>query len=202
MILIRCRRVASALLISALAVLSSAAPAGAHGGNGTFTIESSTPDATGVRFVVRLVWDNDGHPAADATVTAVAIGQDVVATPVPMTFTDDGRYTATVPPPDASTWTVRFTAINPTGTGEAPGSEVLAQAPPTTAAETTLVPIDPSSTTGGPETTYTTSSTPGPTAATDTSGNDSDGLLVPVLAVAAIAGIVAVVFAVRRSRSH
>jgi hypothetical protein len=107
-------------------------PAVAHEGKGIVTVEASHPaGATAVHYIVRVTWEDDGHPAEDATVTAAAIGGDgTTLTPVTLApADDDGRYAGVVEYPEAGSWTVRFTSIDPTGTAER--SEEIA--PPATA---------------------------------------------------------------------
>jgi hypothetical protein len=107
-------------------------PAVAHEGKGIVTVEASHPaGAAAVHYIVRVTWEDDGHPAADATVTAAAIGSDgTTLTPVTLApADDDGRYAGVVEYPEAGSWTVRFTSIDPTGTAER--SEEIA--PPATA---------------------------------------------------------------------
>ncbi|HMG41898.1 MAG TPA: hypothetical protein VK611_11245 [Acidimicrobiales bacterium] len=131
------------LLVAVLATLgvavAAAPPASAHEGPGILTFETDTPSGTSHRMVVRLVWENDGHPAArETTITATPVGPDAVAlTPVAMTpVDDDGRFEATVDLARPGAWTVRVTAINPSGTIEVP-VDVAAPATTTTAPATT-----------------------------------------------------------------
>jgi hypothetical protein len=107
-------------------------PAGAHDGKGIVTVEASHPaGAAAVHYIVRVTWEDDGHPAAEATVTAAAVGGNgTTLTPVTLApADDDGRYAGVVEYPEAGSWTVRFTSIDPTGTAER--SEEIA-APATT----------------------------------------------------------------------
>lgn len=109
----------------AVALLGPASPAAAHEGGGTLTVESAeSTDSGSVRYVVRLIWNNDGHPAAaaDTTMTAVPVGADGTAqTPVTLDpVDDDGRFAATVEFSSPGAWTVRFTAITPEATLEVP----------------------------------------------------------------------------------
>lgn len=128
---------ASSLL--AVAVISS--PAGAHEGTAVITVESQTVEGTSVDYVVRAVWDNDGHAAADATATVVAdspTGERLG--PVPMEPTDDdGRYTATLDFPSPGDWNVRFTVVTPPGTLEITQTVPSTDAPVATT-ETTADP--------------------------------------------------------------
>lgn len=130
------RRLA-ALAVAALALVlglgaGAAAPAGAHDGDAVIAVEAAHPAGTGVHYIVRVTWQNDGHAAADATVTATAVGSDgTQLTPVTLTSADsDGRYSGVVDFPAPGSWTVRITSIEPTGTVEQP--QVVAP-PPTTA---------------------------------------------------------------------
>lgn len=118
------RSIAARLLVVAVAsaffAIAAASPAAAHDGTAVITAESQTIQGTSVEYVVRAVWDNDGHAAADATATVVAESPsgDRVG-PVPMEPTDDdGRYAATVDFPSPGDWNVRFTVVTPPGTLE------------------------------------------------------------------------------------
>ena len=65
-----------------------------------------------MRYEVELVFVADGHPAADATVTAVAELAGATVGPVTMQPTGaDGHYTATLTFPSAGQWNVRFTGV-------------------------------------------------------------------------------------------
>ena len=148
----------------AVALLGPASPAAAHEGGGTLTVESAeSTDSGSVRYVVRLIWNNDGHPAAaaDTTMTAVPVGADGTAqTPVTLDpVDDDGRFAATVEFSSPGAWTVRFTAITPEATLEVPQQ------------------IDPPPTTTSTAAPSTTSSEAGvPTTATDApEDEDEDG---------------------------
>ena len=132
------RRLA-ALAIAALALVlglgaGPAAPAGAHDGDAVITVEAAHPAGTGVHYIVRVTWADDGHAAADATVTATAVGTDgSQLTPVTLAPADsDGRYAGVVEYPAPGSWTVRITSIDPTGTVEQ-AQEVTP--PPTTEPE-------------------------------------------------------------------
>lgn len=131
------RRLARVLAVAALALVlgllaGAPAPAGAHDGDAVITVEAAHPAGTGVHYIVRVTWQDDGHPAADATVTATAVGTDgTQLTPVTLTPSDsDGRYAGVVDFPSPGSWTVRITSIDPTGTLEQ-AQEVAP--PPTTA---------------------------------------------------------------------
>jgi hypothetical protein len=119
------RVLAVAGLLAAVGLLmagSPVPPAGAHEGTAVITIEGVHPAGTQVHYVVRVTWENDGHAAADATVTATAVaGSGEQLTPVTLTPVDsDGRYEGIVEYPSAGSWTVRITSIDPTGTLEQP----------------------------------------------------------------------------------
>lgn len=139
-----------ATVVAAVLLLVPASPAAAHEGSGTITVEEADPATdTAVRYVVRLTWNNDGHPAAaDATtITAVPAGGDGVAlTPVTLEpVDDDGRFAATVEFPDPGAWTVRFTAISPEATLEVP-QQIEPPATPSSAPTTTTSSEAPTTT--------------------------------------------------------
>jgi len=115
--------------------LGAAPPAAAHEGEAVIAVETVEPTDLSVRYVVRVTWSNDGHPATDAVVTATAVAPDgTQTTPVTMTPIDaDGRYEGTVEHPAPGAWTVRFTVVEPPGTLDHP-VELAAPAPTTTAA--------------------------------------------------------------------
>lgn len=111
-----CKILLLATMLTAGAPLSAAS---ADEGPGTLTLESADEvSASEVRYVVRLTYIGDGHPARDATVTATAIDAEGSAqTPIPMTVADqDGRYEGTIAFPSSGEWTVRFTAVLPPAT--------------------------------------------------------------------------------------
>jgi hypothetical protein len=95
-------------------------PAGAQEGRGIITLEATHPAGTSVHFIVRVTWEDDGRPAADAVVTATAVGSDgTQLTPVTLApADDDGRYANAIEFGSPGSWTVRFTSTNPTGTAE------------------------------------------------------------------------------------
>jgi hypothetical protein len=116
------------LLAAALATLTATAlvlglaagPAGAHDGDAVIAVEGVHPAGQSIHYIVRVTWANDGHAAVDATVTATGIAADgTQLTPVPLAPADaDGRYAGVIDYPAAGAWTVRITAIDPTGTIE------------------------------------------------------------------------------------
>lgn len=144
------RRSTLVVLAIGFVLLAPVSSVAAHEGGGTISVESADPasDAS-VRYVVRLIWDNDGHPAAaaDTTMTAVAVGDDgSTQTPVALEpVDDDGRFAATVEFPDPGRWTVRFTAVSPEATLEVPQQ---IDPPPTTstAAPSTTSEVTPAAT--------------------------------------------------------
>lgn len=111
---------AATLVAATLATVLPAAPAGAHEGSGVLTVEGVHPAGTSVHYVVRLTWENDGHAATGASVTATAVAADgTQLTPVPLPPVDqDGRYAGLVEFGEPGPWTVRFTSVDPTGTAE------------------------------------------------------------------------------------
>jgi hypothetical protein len=95
-------------------------PAGAHDGEGMITLEAAHPAGTSVHFIVRVTWENDGHPATDSFVTATARGSDgTQLTPVTLApIDDDGRYANAIDFGSPGSWTVRFTSTDPTAAAE------------------------------------------------------------------------------------
>jgi hypothetical protein len=95
-------------------------PAGAQQGEGIINLEAAHPAGTSVHFIVRVTWENDGHPATDSVVTATARGRDgTELTPVTLAPIDDeGRYAGAIDFGSPGTWMVRFTSSDPTATAE------------------------------------------------------------------------------------
>jgi hypothetical protein len=95
-------------------------PAGAQQGEGIINLEAAHPAGTSVHFIVRVTWENDGHPATDSVVTATARGRDgTELTPVTLAPIDDeGRYADAIDFGSPGTWMVRFTSSDPTATAE------------------------------------------------------------------------------------
>jgi hypothetical protein len=194
----------AAALALALGLVAVAGPADAHDGDAVIAVEAAHPAGTGVHYIVRVTWQDDGHPAADATVTATAVGADgTQLTPVTLAAADgDGRYAGVVEFPSPGSWTVRITSIEPTGTVEQP-QEVTA--PPTTE------PVEGGSevTTGQAADDEAGGFAPaddgtGESTAQGTEGADSDdGMPVFLIAAAAIVVVIGAVTAVniiRRNR--
>jgi hypothetical protein len=142
----RSRRLLATVLPAVAAVLTlgiAAVPAGAHDGDAVITVEAVHPAGQSIHYIVRVTWQNDGHAAVDATVTATGIAADgTQLTPVPLAPADaDGRYSGAVEYPAAGAWTVRITAIDPTGTIEQP-QDVVATATTQAPNVTTGAPAD------------------------------------------------------------
>jgi hypothetical protein len=188
-----------------------AGPAGAHEGDAVLTVEVH-PAGQSIHYIVRVTWANDGHPAADATVTATAVAADgTQLTPVPLAPADaDGRYAGAVEYPAPGAWTVRITSINPTGTIEQP-QEVIAtattQAPDVTTGEATdggFAPADDGTGASADESGDSADDAAQAPAADDTSDGD-DGfpvLLVVAAAAVALIGAVTAVNIIRRTRTN
>jgi hypothetical protein len=124
--------------LAAVVLVGVSVPVSAHEGDGIITVESGDVTGSVATYQVRLTWQNDGHPALDATVTATALraADGQAQTPVSMSPADeDGRYRASLElaPGD---WTVRFTSVTPAGTTEVPLS-IAELATTTTDATTT-----------------------------------------------------------------
>jgi hypothetical protein len=104
----------------AAAGLQLAPPAGAQQGEGIINLEAAHPAGTSVHFIVRVTWENDGHPATDSVVTATARdGNGTELTPVTLAPIDDeGRYANAIDFGSPGTWMVRFASSEPTATSE------------------------------------------------------------------------------------
>jgi hypothetical protein len=209
-------RRAAALAATALALAlglaagPAAAPAGAHEGDAVITIEAAHPAGTSVHYIVRVTWEDDGHPAADATVTATGVSPDgEQLTPVTLAPSDDdGRYAGIVEYPAAGTWTVRITSIDPTGSAE--------QAQEVTAPATTAPAEDGGAGTGGSDEGFapaddgTGGSAGGDeddsATSPDAAGDDSDSGMPIYLLVAAgavvVIGALTAVSVIRRNRAE
>jgi hypothetical protein len=112
----------AAALLAGIALL--AVPAAAHErettheGHGVIVVEGRHPVSPGaIRYVVRVTWSADQHPATDANVMATAISPvGISSTPVVLQPLDyDGRYGGTVALPSDGAWTVRLTSATPPG---------------------------------------------------------------------------------------
>jgi hypothetical protein len=117
---LRSLMIAVAVAALAAAGLLLAPAAGAQQGEGIINLEAAHPAGTSVHFIVRVTWENDGHPATDAVVTATARDSDgAELTPVTLAPIDDeGRYANAIDFGSPGTWTVRFTSSEPTATSE------------------------------------------------------------------------------------
>lgn len=176
-------RLLAAAVLAAAALGGVTASVAAHEGEGTIEVVMAEPSGPlAVTYRVRLTFVADGHPAGDATVTAVAQRTGAGSTtPVTMTpGTDAGIYEGTVTFPDAGDWTVRFTAVTPPATLER--TETVTS-PPTTASPSTTA--GSSATTGRSPTTATPPDT-------EEADDDGDG---PPLAPFVVSGIIGVAVA-------
>jgi len=197
-----------ATAVAAVTLLASGGPAGAHEGDAIIQLQAAHPAGSSVHFIVMVTWENDGHPAVDATVTATALsiaGEQL--TPVALAPEGgEGVYGGAVEFPSSGLWTVRFTSIDPDGT--------LEQVQEVNVAPTTVPTTAPAE--GDSEVTVGTEADPGfapeddgtgasaaegdQTAADD--GSD-DGLplwLIALAAVVVVGGAIAAVRTMRRSR--
>lgn len=174
-----------------------AVPVGAHEGRGIVEVEATHPSGPSVHYIVRVTWEDDGHAATDAIVTAAAVGEDGNAlTPVTLApADDDGRYQGVVDFPGAGDWTVRFTSIDPTGTVEharrvTAATTTAGDAPPTAADGGGFAPADDGTGEGADE------------AAAGSGGSGGMPVwLVILAAVVALGGLVTAIALVRRHRS-
>lgn len=194
---------AAAGLLAVLAVGAGVAPAAAHDGDAVIVIEAAHPEGMSIHYIVRVTWQDDGHPAADATVTATAVGGGgTQLTPVPLhPADDDGRYAGVVEYPSPGSWTVRVTAVRPTGSVE---EEQVVAPPPaeeetaddgtaTTAADDGFAPADDGTGAAGSEN--------GEQAASEGDGGSGmPVLLIVVAALVVVGGAVAAVATIRRHR--
>ena len=195
-----------ATAVAALALVAGGPPAGAHEGDAVIELEAAHPAGSSVHFIVRVTWEDDGHPATDATVTATAVslaGDQLTPVALPAED-DDGRYSGPVEFPSAGVWTVRFTSIDPTGTLEQIQEVgVSPSTVPTTAADgESEVTVGTEADTGfAPEEDGTGSSgEDGEAAAAD---GDDGGLpvwLIVLAAVVVVGGAVAALGTIRRHR--
>lgn len=180
------RALLAAMLFVGLALAWSAGPAAAHDGKGLITVENEAIDGTTADITVRVTWSSDGHPALDATVTAVVVASDGSSgTPVALSpLDDDGRYRGTVELPGSGRWTVRFTSIDPTGTIEAS----MAAATPETVPGSSTAPPSPTEATSPTTADEAAASEQGPSSSGGT-GDDGRGVLV-ASGIAAVAIVV------------
>lgn len=168
------------------------AVAGAHEGKAIITVDTATPGDRAVSYELLVVWDNDGHPAKDATVTAVATRADGAdAGPVAMqSVDDDGHYTGTLEFPSDGEWTVRFTVVEPPGTLDVAQSVTSFTTSSAQVASTMTVPV----TTAVP--------TSEPTVATDSSGSAAIWIIAAAAALVSGGAVVADLVLRRRRRTR
>ena len=62
-----------ATAVAAITLLAAGGPAGAHEGDAVIELQATHPADSSVHFIVMVTWEDDGHPAVDATVTATAL---------------------------------------------------------------------------------------------------------------------------------
>ncbi|MHB1137354.1 MAG: hypothetical protein ACYC2O_00255 [Microthrixaceae bacterium] len=112
-----------ALVAVVAGVWAGVTPASAHDDVGEMTVTSSVQSGPAtVRLEVGLVYDNDGHLAEDATVTAELTGPDgATVGPVPLERVDQDSalYGADVQVPSAGTWAATISSTGPTATATA-----------------------------------------------------------------------------------
>ena len=184
-------------LALAAVVLGGADVAGAHGDAGELTVtraEQSGPDR--IDLEVGVVHSDDGHIASGATVTATLVGPagDTVG-PVPLRQLDpeSSLYAAEVQVSGPGSWAIAIDSTNPDAGTQTEVDVIESPADDTTTTEapaTTEVPDDG---------TDSAADTPLDATATDAdSGSDSRWLLIGA-AVAAVALVAIVTFALRRN---
>ena len=107
-----------------------------HGNTGIITVIEATPrgDRT-IEYRIRLVYETDGDPVADADVT-VSVDDGL---PQPMTAAGDGDYTATVVFDTTGEHRVLFSSDDPTATLE--HTERVTAAQPATTTTTTSAAV-------------------------------------------------------------
>jgi len=180
------RRLTAGLLIAAGLALP-ASLAAAHDGTAIIQAPVATAVArTAVSLTVQVIWEDDGHAAVDATVTAVLVAPDgSPSTPVAMELVDDtGNFAATIPLPAPGQFDASVNALSPTGTLDV-------SLPDTTPLVVTTT--EAPSTTGSPD---------GDTVDSSSADDDESGSFPLVwVAVGAAVGVTLGVFAARRVRS-
>ena len=203
------------LAAAVLALGPLAGPAGAHDGDAVITIEAVHPGGQSIHYIVRVTWANDGHPAADATVTATAVAPDGTRlTPAPLApVDDDGRYAGPIEFPRRAPGRCGSRRSTPPGRSSS-HQEVVAtattQAPNVTTGDATdggFAPADDGTGASVDESGGSTDDAAQAPAADDdtTSGSDDGGF--PVLLVAAAAAVVLIgavtaVNIIRRTRAN
>lgn len=99
-------------LAGMLLLVGTGGPAAAHGGDPILSVQETHPADTSVHYIIKMVWENDGDPINDETVTATPTGPDGVAgAPVTLANTGDGIYEGTVDMPTAGAWSVTFATV-------------------------------------------------------------------------------------------
>lgn len=184
------------LAAAVLTLLAAGAPAGArvaHGGAGLIEVEAAHPTATGTHYIVRLTYQNDGDPVADAAVTATPVGPDgrELAAVELAPYDDDGRYEGAIEMPDPGSWTVRFASAEPEASAE------------TTTEISATASTEATTTSEGAGFAAADDGTGDSADAADETSDDSDGfpvLIVIAAAVVAVGGLFAALRVIRRNR--
>ena len=115
-----------------------AAPAGAHGADGTLGIEATAPAPPTIHVRTLLRYTADGHTVSGTTVTVTATGPGgVVVGPVDLADTGDGTYTGDLTVPTPGAWSVVATSTAPNA--EARAEVTVPPTPVTTATTATTV---------------------------------------------------------------
>ena len=194
-----------ARLVAALAVvavlLTGADLAGAHGDTGELTVtraEQSGPNR--IDLEVGIVHGDDGHIASEATVSATLVGPagDTIG-PIPLAQVDpDGSlYAAEVEVSGPGSWAVAIDSTNPSG-GAQTEVDVIESADDAAGSDDTTTSAAAPSTTQAPvDTTDSAAGTP-LDAEAESSSSDSRWLLIGA-ALAAVALVAIVTFALRRN---
>ena len=160
--------------------------AAAHGAEAALSVVSAEEQAGAVQYRVRVVYQNDGDPVPNVTLTAVAIAPDgAEAAPVTFAKADTaGEYEATVSFPAPGAWKVRFDVAEPEGTLTVDHA---------VAASTTVAPTTGAPTTEAPTTTA---------ASDDDDGESSGGAAVVVAALASGVVLMSAIVMSRRRRDR
>jgi hypothetical protein len=161
------------LLAAFAAAFLFARPAAAHDGKPVITVDQAHPTPTSTHYIVKMVYEDDGDPIVDASLTATPIAPDgSEGALVTMASSGDGTYQGEVPMAEPGTWKVRFTTVDPNGSME--HTQVVA-------GETTTTAEPASTTTSVAETTTPTTAEPETdteeTASTDDSDDDSSSAM-------------------------
>lgn len=182
-----------AVLLSCLAAISVAAPAGAHSDDGTMEVLAAEQQSGGATVLISigLLYANDDDLAAEARVSVTGAGPDgatLIETTVP--HASGGRYEGTVDVPVPGSWTFTIRSVEPAAEAEA---VVEVTAPATTAPETTVAPTTAPATTvpatTAPATTAPTTTVAAPVDNGDESDSDSgtSAIVIAVIVVAVLA---------------